>query len=110
MRVSRNWHLTGIIGTTPEAPSGATSRQRRRKPSGLQDAERPAGDLVRLPPRRGVQVIAAGHRSEPLRFYRRQSLSHWVYCQQGVLQRDHSQQAGFILLCECHLCREDLVL
>ena len=65
MRVSRNWHLTGIIGTTPEAPSGATSRQRRRKPSGLQDTERPgqgpAGDLVRLPPRRGVQR-EVGHR------------------------------------------------
>ena len=58
----------------------------------------------------GVQVIAVGHCSAPLRFYRHQSLSHWVYCQQGVLQRDHSQQAGFILLCECHLCREDLVL
>ena len=65
MRVSRNWHLTGIIGTTPEAPSGTTSRQRRRKPSGLQDTERPgqgpAGDLVRLPPRWGVQR-EVGHR------------------------------------------------
>ena len=65
MRISRNWHLTGILGTTPEAPSGATSRQFRRKPPGLQDTERPgqglAGDLVRLPPRRGVQR-EVGHR------------------------------------------------
>ena len=31
-----------------------------------------------------VLVIAAGHSSEPLRVYWHQSLSHWVYCQQGV--------------------------
>ena len=58
----------------------------------------------------GVQVIASGHCSEPLRFYRHESLSHWVYCQQGVLQRDHSQQTGLVFLCEYHLCCEDLVL
>ena len=59
---------------------------------------------------RSVQVIAVGHSSEPFRLYRHESLSHWVYCQQGVFQRDHSQQAGFILLCECHLRRQGLVL
>ena len=58
----------------------------------------------------GVQVVVAGHGSEPLRFYRHQSLSQWVYCQQGVLQCDHSQQTGLVFLCECHLCREELVL
>ena len=64
-----------------------------------------------LPVRKeGVQVIAAGHCSEPLRFYRHQSLSHWVNCQQSVLQRDHSQEPGFVFFCECHLCREGLVL
>ena len=57
-----------------------------------------------------VQLIAAAHCSEPLRLYWHESLSHRVYCQQGVLQRDHSQEAGFVLLCESNLCREGLVL
>ena len=43
----------------------------------------------------GVEIIAVGHCSEPLRLYRHESLSHRVYRQQGVFQRDHSQQAGF---------------
>ena len=58
----------------------------------------------------GVQVIAVGHRPQPFRLYWHQSLSHRVYCQQGVFQRDHSQEAGFVFFCECHLCREGLVL
>ena len=43
-------------------------------------------------------------------FYRHQLLPHWVHSQEGLLQGDHSQQAGLVFVCKYHWSLEGQAL